>query len=279
MHLPDDASARALVANSVCSKAIYELWASASTYEKLHADIQQGTSSRWPLYHSCSFRFDVDSFLGSRSAASQRELIDSFRYLGFQGPIKMRDPEQIFAILEEYASAPDSGVCRVHFGRYVASSQRNVLQRYSLKTRRYINTTSMDSELAFLTANITRAGPGKMFYDPFVGTGSFPIACAHFGAVCIGSDIDGRMLRGKEQGRNIMGNFHQYKMPSRWLDGFAADLTNSPLRTNSRWLDGIVCDPPYGIREGLKVLGMKDDANGKPRGRDVVFLDGRPSFL
>lgn len=56
----------------------------------------------------------------------------------------------------------------------------------------------MDSELAFLTANMTLAGEGKVFYDPFIGTGSLPIACAHFGAHVLGSDIDGRMVRGTE---------------------------------------------------------------------------------
>ena len=72
----------------------------------------------------------------------------------------------------------------------------------------------------------------------------------------------------------MIGNFRQYGLLSRYLDGFVCDLTNSPIRnTNTptmrdemgmsgrkkeigvRWLDAIVCDPPYGVREGLKVLG------------------------
>lgn len=57
----------------------------------------------------------------------------------------------------------------------------------------------MDSELAFLTANLSLAGRGKVFYDPFIGTGSLPIACAHFGSMVLGSDIDGRMLRGSDK--------------------------------------------------------------------------------
>jgi tRNA (guanine10-N2)-methyltransferase len=45
-----------------------------------------------------------------------------------------------------------------------------------------------------------------------------------------------------------------------------SDLTNTPLRILSPdkdytkgYLDGIVCDPPYGIREGLKVLGSRQE--------------------
>ncbi len=150
-----------------------------------------------------------------------------------------------------------------------------MVRRYDLKKRKYISTTSMDSELALLTANLALADDNKLFYDPFVGTGSFPIACAHFGATTFGSDIDGRMVRGmKIGGKNISGNFEQYGLKGKWLDGFIADLTHSPVR-KVRWLDGIVCDPPYGVREGLKVLGHRDPE----RGREEVLVNGRPSHL
>lgn len=130
----------------------------------------------------------------------------------------------------------------------------------------------MDSELALLTANLTLASPNKLFYDPFVGTGSFPIACSHFGARTLGSDIDGRMVRGKG-GKDIRTNFRQYGLLEMYVDGFIGDLTNCPLR-RGRWLDGIVGDPPYGVREGLKVLGAKDGG-----GKGVVMINGEAAHL
>ncbi|KAL8865005.1 MAG: hypothetical protein Q9174_007125 [Haloplaca sp. 1 TL-2023] len=130
----------------------------------------------------------------------------------------------------------------------------------------------MDSELALITANLTQAAPGRIFYDPFVGTGSFPIACAHFGALCLGSDIDGRAIRGKPN-RNILTNFQQYNLLPHCLDNFIADLTHTPLRTTS-FLDGIICDPPYGVREGLKVLGSNDG-----KGKEIVWIDGQAAHL
>ena len=187
------------------------------------------------------------------------------------GPIKMRNAEQTFCIFEEF-DLGNPVPRRVYLARLIAPSSRHVLHKYSLKRRQYINTTSMDSELALLTANITMAAPGKVFYDPFVGTGSFPIACSHFGAVTLGSDIDGRMVRGKG-GRDIRTNFRQYGLLDKYLDGFISDLTHSPLRAG-RFLDGIICDPPYGIREGLKVLGSKDGVR-----REVRFLDGKAAHL
>ena len=266
--------------------------------------------------------------------------MNSFRYLGFLGPIRLKRADQTFTVFEEFdgllvPSSLGEGVERVgdlvsslslttplqeqqqeeslyqdskiipsspptpppftttlavpkprriYFGRYITSSQRSpILEKYTLKKRNYINTTSMDSELAFLTANITLARPNTIFYDPFVGTGSFLVACAHLGAYVLGSDIDGRMIRGT-RARNLRSNFGQYGLDNWFLDGFVCDLTNSPLRCSGggggssndattgggrrdsvgraggkggRYLDGIICDPPYGVREGLKVLGSR----------------------
>ena len=184
----------------------------------------------------------------------------------------MKNPEQIFTIFEEYEYGNPNGPLRIFLGRFVGGSQRLVLNEYTLKKREYINTTSMDSELALLTANLSLAVEGKVFYDPFVGTGSFPIACSHFGARTLGSDIDGRMIRGRD-GKDIRTNFRQYGLLDRYLDGFISDLTHSPLR-RGRWLDGVIGDPPYGVREGLKVLGTKDGS-----GKEAVYINGEAAHL
>lgn len=183
----------------------------------------------------------------------------------------MRDVDHIFSVFEEYEH-PEKTPRRIYVGRFLGGSQRRSIFDYSLKKRDYINTTSMDSELALLTANLTLARPNKIFYDPFVGTGSFPIACSHFGARTMGSDIDGRMVRGKN-GKSIRTNFQQYGLLDKYIDGFISDLTHNPLR-GGRWLDGIVGDPPYGVREGLKVLGTKDGS-----GKEAVIINGEAAHL
>lgn len=242
----------------------------------------------------------------------------------------MNDAMHTFTVFEEYDQPPQQPPlpppsqeqqCRppaqlkkLYFGRWIAASGRELLnKKYTLKKRSYINTTSMDAELAFLTANITLARPHTIFYDPFVGTGSFSIACAHFGAFVLGSDIDGRMIRGRKgnddgrdgrEGRDVRTNFRQYGILDYYLDCFVADLTHSPLRNGGeghiRYLDGITCDPPYGVREGLKVLGSKDDAaaamdagslneqqgdgigkpiSAAPKAREPIIIDGVPAHL
>lgn len=228
---------------------------------------------------------------------------------------------------------------RVFLSLHLADSGRAAVTTYDLKKRIYISTTSMDAELSLISANLALAGPGRVVYDPFCGTGSFLVAAAHFGASVVGSDLDGRVVRGRiresrqgvrvggkrwvreqrlggdkggkgggkegggeeveaggeekdgkmvketkgeEKGeRSVRGNLRQYGLEQRWLDGFVSDLTNSPVRIggfgqdSGRWIDAIVCDPPYGVREGLKVLGSH-----KPElQEEVIMKDGSPAHL
>ncbi|KAL6717869.1 hypothetical protein ACLMJK_003954 [Lecanora helva] len=277
VRLANTTAAHSLLSRSILCKSIHELWGTGSTYDSLHTDIKTRTRTLWPAYTTSSFKFDFDTFSGSRPLTSQRAIIQSFQYMNFRGPIALTNPDETFTVFEEYDYSDkknDFPPRRIYLGRYVASSHRKSILEYSLKKREYINTTSMDSELALLSANLTLARPGSLFYDPFVGTGSFPIACSHFGAVTIGSDIDGRMVRGKE-GKDIRSNFRQYGLLDKYLDGFIADLTHCPLRAGGRrWIDGIVCDPPYGVREGLKVLGTKGGGR-----KEAVYINGEAAHL
>lgn len=238
----------------------------------VHASVREKTQPLWSKYLTCSFKFTIDSYQGSRSADDKLRIINSFAYLGFEGPIRMRNPDEEFILFEDWEfnstplGIPDPKY--YYFGRYLASGARDLPKKLDLKKRKYISTTSMDAELALVTANIALAAPGKIMYDPFVGTGSFPIACAQFGALTFGSDIDGRSIRGDEKERTLKANFEQYGLLEGLGGMFTADLTNTPVRTaelrydgdgvTGRLFDGIVCDPPYGVREGLKVLGVRD---------------------
>lgn len=218
-----------------------------------------------------SFYFFFDSFRGKKSSSVQRNIIEDFGWLCLEGPICSKDAKLQLSLLEWYrlyVPEPDE----VFFGRWIGSSGRHAINKFDLKKRCYISTTSMDAELALVTANIALASPSKIFYDPFMGSGGFTIACAHFGAVAVGSDIDGRSIRGQKD-QNVIANFEQYGLLGSHLDDFVADLTNTPVRI-ARFLDGILCDPPYGVREGLRVLGKKND-----KVRERVYNEGKPAHL
>lgn len=252
--------------------SIHEFWGKGEDYERLHEAVKRQTAASWHHYSESSFRFDVDTFRASRPTAGKFRIIESFSYLPFDGPIVMKDPQQIFTVFEEYdLHAPTPHM--LFFGRWLAESGRRLVAKFDLKKRGYIATTSMDAELSLLTANIAKAAPGKLAYDPFMGTGSFPVACAAFGATTFGSDLDGRSIRGRA-GKNVAANFKQYGTSSLYLGGCSADLTNSPILAKPT-LDIVICDPPYGVREGLKVLGhVKERLQS-----EIILDDGTPAHL
>lgn len=282
VKLPDNAAARAVVSRSVLAKDVCELWGQGTNYEELHASVRQRSEHLWAEHRHASFSFSVDTFAGKRSHSQKSEIIESFRYLGFEGPIRMKNSDEQFFVMEEYVSDREESLIgtkriteprKIYMGRFIAKSNRDIINKHDLKKRRYISTTSMDAELSLVTANMALAAPGKVFYDPFVGTGSFSVAAAHFGALTLGSDIDPRSFRGKDEEREkgeiaAMRNFKQYDLESKVMDFFTSDLTNTPLR-DCGLLDGITCDPPYGVREGLRVLGTRDGVLKEP-----VFIDG-----
>ncbi|KAI5284978.1 hypothetical protein KEM54_000914 [Ascosphaera aggregata] len=293
--LQDEDSASKLISRSILTKGIYELWGHGTTYEEVHSSVRQRTSHLWDRFRKCSFRFSFDTYMGKRDSKEKMEIIQSFSYLDLQGPIMMTNPDENFVVFEEYGKAsttasttqgipPPSILKRIYFGRYIGSGSREVPDKYDLKKRNYISTTSMDAELTLITANMALAAPGKIFYDPFVGTGSFCVAMAHFGAHTLGSDIDGRSFRGPGKQRQksdakkpispigLVSNLQQYGLEGRFMECFTSDLTNTPLLTQRPFLDGIICDPPYGIREGLKVLGHRDGNKREP-----VVVDGVPT--
>ncbi|KAA8648606.1 tRNA (guanine-N2-)-methyltransferase [Aspergillus tanneri] len=290
VKLSDETAARTLISRSILAKDIFELWGQGTNYDELHADVRRRTQDRWSEFKESSFRFTVDCFGGKRSMREKRDIIQTFSYTGFEGPIRMKNPDQDFWVLEEYLSDIEAAAItpsatrpsemdlepqRIYLTRWIADSSRDIVNRYDLKKRRYISTTSMDAELSLVTANMAHAAPGKLFYDPFVGTGSFCVAAAHFGSLTFGSDIDPRSFRGRETKQGdligLASNFQQYGNISKFVDAFTSDLTNTPLLQH-QFLDGIVCDPPYGVREGLRVLGTRDG-----RGKEEVIIDGVPA--
>lgn len=178
VRLPSVEAAQKLIRRSILAQSIHELWGSGATSDKLHQSVKTRTSQAWGPFSTSSFKFVVDSYQGARSYAQKLSIINSFRYLPFEGPISMSRPDQVFTVFEfwPYNSVPlgikDPDM--LHFGRLIASSSRDIILKFDLKKRDYISTTSMESELSLVTANIALAAPGKLFYDPFVGTAPFP---------------------------------------------------------------------------------------------------------
>ncbi len=120
---------------------------------------------------------------------------------------------------------------RYYLGRFVALSSREVIQTFDLKKRRYISTTSMDAELALITANIAHAGPGKLFYDPLRRDGRVPRRRGPLGRPDLGE-----RHRPAADARRQCRAVTEGKLPAvrpcslALEDVFTADLTHSPIR-------------------------------------------------
>lgn len=196
----------------------------------------------------------------------------------------MKDPEIIYGVFVDRLD--ESGREHFYFGRYVGRSLRGKhIEAMDLKKREYLGTTSMDSELSLIMSNMGLADLGSFIYDPFVGTGSFLYTCSYFGAYTMGSDIDGRQMRGKAKSStknrgpkyvkdtqllddsqefpSIFTNVKQYGLNGLVLDCLVFDMANHPFSDRLK-LSAIVTDPPYGVRAGAKKLGAASPKDSKP---------------
>ena len=151
----------------------------------------------------------------------------------------------------------------IYFGYKLCKGNRKQVTHYSLKTRPYIGTTSMDAELCLIMSNMGCCKEGTVMIDPFVGTGSTLITSAHFGSHVMGMDISNVALRSKEYyvktgkpKKDVMTNIDHYKLHDKFIGLLTNDFALSALQTRPMF-DSIITDPPYGIREGARKVGKK----------------------
>ncbi|PKU67760.1 tRNA (guanine10-N2)-methyltransferase [Dendrobium catenatum] len=190
VNLPSEDVARNIARRSMLVKGIYELWGEGITDDDLEKAIRGFPDERKLPYlkPESSFRITVDNFGKVISFQEQNERIRGLSYIPFKGRVDLRNPDHKFWLMEiddygENNGLPPVVERRIFFGREVGAADRKLLPTYQLKSRKYIGPTAMDAEIAFLMANQGLARPGKLIYDPFVGTGSILVAAAHFGAM------------------------------------------------------------------------------------------------
>ncbi|CAE6420043.1 unnamed protein product [Rhizoctonia solani] len=267
VEIDNDEDAKVLAQRCILIKAIYELWAHGTSYNDLHA-MNKSNRAMWDTdkYHSARFRFNVMAYSHTISKERQRDIMNSFAYMGYQGKIDMKTPEFIMTCIEEYPDPHgwprhkrqiDGEFRQAVFGRLIAEgAARKLIAAFDVKKRSYYGNTSMEAEVSLLMANQT-------------------MTAAYFGALVFGSDIDGRQMRGKEETPGIRKAAAQYGVLHRILDLCTFDITQGPLRRGGLF-DAIVTDPPYGVRAGAKRLGRKDGQ--EMRTEPLVLQDGSLSY-
>nr|ATG70641.1 ATTRM11 [Juniperus phoenicea] len=261
--LPSEDIASKVANRSILVKCMLELWGQGYSYEELKTSVQTFPEEHKLPYLGVesTFRIVVDTFGKVLSSDEQRERIESFSYIPFKGRVDLRNADNRFWLIETDDQFSNNGLPptvqrTLFFGREVGGADRKLLPTFSLSNRKYLGPTAMDAEIAFLMANQALVQPGKLVYDPFVGTGSILVAASHFGAMTMGADIDIRVVRnGRGPDCNVWSNFKQYDLPLP-ISLIRADNNLPPWRGDLQEIfDAIICDPPYGVRAGGRKSG------------------------
>lgn len=273
-YLPSTECAQFIMHRSITLKAIYECWAFGNSIATCLQNLQT-----FPLTSMAPFLSEDSTFsvklqsCGVSFKTDQSDYIrELFHIIPFKGKVNASNPQYEFRIfidcgmprttLTKEDSVPDvrvdqSMVRSCMFGRLICNG-RSYAHNYALNERRYIGPTSLPPTLSFIMGNFVGACPGRIIFDPFVGTGSILIGCAVLGAHCIGSDFDWKVLHGALRGAkgNIFDNFSQYNLPRpELICSDQSQLLWNAQRKAVPTFDGIVCDPPYGVRAGARKSG------------------------
>lgn len=270
MDLPSEQCAQQLASRTVLLRSVYELWGHGRSPDELIAKLKELPNERLSPYASpkYSFRLRVDTFGKSISKEEKLKKIDALHFLPLDGSIDLRNPTHSFHWIEYYGNDPnDVPDCPydAFFGKWVCDGKRDAIHKLSLKQRKFIGNTSMDSQLSLIMANQAKIGSGSLVLDPFVGTGSLLVAAAYFGAYVFGNDLDYLTIHGKAKStrynkkhrdadESILANMHQYGLQDLYMDVVIGD-TSRPLWRTVPLYDAIITDPPYGIREATEKIG------------------------
>ncbi|XP_071536651.1 tRNA (guanine(10)-N(2))-methyltransferase homolog [Panulirus ornatus] len=270
VEMNSEMDARKLMSRSLLVRSCYELWGQGETEAELHSSVKSHPQEffRPHLSHDKTFKVRVESFNKTLKYSEKLKRIESLSYLPFKGSVNLKNADTCLHIIEYYGLHPNvipEAPYKVFLGRWVVEGQRELIDKYSLKKRTYIGSTSMDAQLSFIMANYAQVQPGEVVVDPFVGTGSVLVSAAHCGAYVWGWDIDYLTLHARTKptrhsqkqrtaAESISSNLMQYGLGHRYMDVVVMDNAR-PFWRGVPYVDAIITDPPYGIRESTERVG------------------------
>eukprot|EP00003_Mantamonas_plastica_P009482 TRINITY_DN1885_c0_g1_i3.p1 TRINITY_DN1885_c0_g1~~TRINITY_DN1885_c0_g1_i3.p1 ORF type:complete len:304 (-),score=94.75 TRINITY_DN1885_c0_g1_i3:493-1404(-) len=259
--------AQRIADRAILVSVILEPWAYGESYDEVKEKADANVEAKAILNNMESFKFIVNALGRKMSFKEQLERMDLLIDF-FEGKtVKLDDPDVIMYICEMYDPfthvVDEEGLRGIYFGRVVALSTSSALvNKYSLKKRVYLGTTSMDAELSLVMSNMALATDSSFVCDPFCGTGSMLLTTSEFGSTVVGSELDARVIIGREDEqekvvRNIHDNFTQYGT-GQVFQGLIMSDFSLPVWRRTELFDAIITDPPYGVRAGAKKVGVKE---------------------
>ncbi|KAK0182509.1 hypothetical protein PV327_000645 [Microctonus hyperodae] len=259
-----------IASRSISLRFCIELWTYANDFTTFHNSLKVLPKTRFEPYNSKdrSFKINVETFCKHLTQKEKIDRIETFSYLPLEGSVKLKNPDTTLYYIEYYGIEPNNipyNPKTLFFGRWISNGQRDLIQKLSLKTRKFIGNTSMDPQLSLLMANQAQVKNGDIVMDPFVGTGSLLVAAAQFNGYILGADIDFMMLhartrptritqKSRSSDESVAANMKQYGRSSFYLDVIVSDFSRPMWKPGMR-VDAIITDPPYGVREATERVG------------------------
>ncbi|XP_063407335.1 tRNA (guanine(10)-N2)-methyltransferase homolog [Mytilus trossulus] len=277
VELNSEKEARNLMSRTVLIKSLYEVWGHGATYKEVAQQVETIPAEIKKSGFSAekTFRINVDTYNKKITQEDKIKIIESLPedIFSFKGKVNLKNPDNTFGLLEYYGAnktEPPDKPFKIYFGRLIADGQRDLIQQFHLTKRHFIGNTSMDAGLSLIMSNLGQVKQNSVVFDPFVGTGSLLVACAHHGGYVMGTDIDYLLLHAKARpsrhnqkerlaDESIHSNLSQYGLGHHYLDILVADSSKHKMWRCQPMYDAIITDPPYGIREGAKRIGTEKD--------------------
>ena len=269
-----------LVSRSVFLKTAIKLFCFSNSRGELFIQLQNDNilSSQIVKYLISSengFKVLISTVNKTLTASGKIDLIEEL--LGclpeFEIQINLKDPGITLHLLEDYEHEAGC-LSHCYLGISLPCEERSkVMTEFSIKKRHFIGNTTMDPVLSAAMSNIARVDTGNLVLDPFVGTGGIVLLCAYHGGYCFGSDLDYKTVHGvskpsrsglkghrRAKDECIRTNFYTHGFEERFLDVCVNDACDIFWK-NGNIFDAIVTDPPYGIREGIKMINSEIKLN------------------
>ncbi|CRG95138.1 tRNA guanosine-2'-O-methyltransferase, putative [Plasmodium gallinaceum] len=289
VNITDEELWKNIQSRSILIKGVIDLWSEGISYN----DLQKNLITKKYLFErnlrNKKWCFYFHSFGKVINQNDKKKKMDHFKtFFDEYKDIDIINPDVQIALFEEYDKKNSEILKKVYFGKcivlrkyqnsiYNINSETNEKtkvswwKKYALNKRPILGPTTTDNELAFIMCNLAKVKKGHIVLDPFVGSGGLLVSCSIFNAICIGNDIDIRLLKGyklsylnphmKHQSnkKNIFQNFLYYNlnMPDILVSDNSKPIWNF---FHKPWVDAIVTDPPYGNRATVRI-SVKNSSN------------------
>ena len=141
VELPSEDAVHQIASRSVSLRCCLELWAMSKELENFHGCLKTYTKDNIEPYKKQSFKITVKTFCKHFTQKEKVAKIEMFNYLSLEGPVKLDSPELTLFYFEYYGLDPNYSPEKpfhLFFGRWITDGQRDLIQKFSLKTRKFI---------------------------------------------------------------------------------------------------------------------------------------------